>query len=211
MDSPATGIDPDAPSATITPTTPAEIGARMPPTAKIAMVIPGHDDEHFNSNSCLYRTYGAAACTLYNPGSVDSTPAADSDIAVVHSFGYFAFLAIRAGGGARNVKRLVVIDGWFPRDKMWGTLPVSPGVPENVACTFFFPTYGDRSGYSLEAVVRQAMVNRRDITVVRGVGYGHNLLHPPHVTPANVRTLVSFLVGLPDARTSDADIVTYAS
>ena len=85
----------------------------------------------------------------------------------MHSFGYFAFLVARAAGRLRDVTRLIVIDGWFPHDKQWGSVTCAVDVPAGVACTFFFPTFGDRSEYALEAVVRQAMVTRRDITVVR--------------------------------------------
>lgn len=141
----------------------------VPKAQKPVLLIPGHDDATLNTNSCLYKTFGAAACISYNPGDLAQFPETCPDTAIVHSFGYFAFLVARAAGRLRDVTRLIVIDGWFPHDKQWGSVTCAVDVPAGVACTFFFPTFGDRSEYALEAVVRQAMVTRRDITVVRGI------------------------------------------
>ena len=174
-----------------------------------ALLIPGYDDANRNKNSCLYKVYGESACVCYTPGEFVSFPADSTEILIVHSYGFYAFLAGRSAGLLRGVKKLIVIDGYFPSNQKWGDVAVRVEIPKDISCVFFFPTYGDRSGYPLESVVRQAMVERRDITVARGVGYGHNLLHPP--TEDTIREIVSFLAGLPSQRQEQEDIHMFAS
>jgi hypothetical protein len=166
----------------------------------------------------LFRAYvGAEWVVTYSPDvsladQIDAFPLAAPPVVVVHSCGFFALMAARGAGRLHGMRKLVVIDGWFPHDHLWAGAGADDGacvkvqVPLDVACVFFFPTFGDRSDYPLEAVVRQAMVERADVTVVRGVGFGHNLLYPPFGL-VGVRALVDRLVAMPDRRGTDADVV----
>ena len=45
----------------------------VPKAQKPVLLIPGHDDATLNTNSCLYKTFGAAACISYNPGDLASS------------------------------------------------------------------------------------------------------------------------------------------
>ena len=167
-----------------------------------ATFIPGFDERTKNTNSCLYRAFPETAVVPYDHVDYnDNFPEQGRETVVVHSYGYYAFLMARAGGRLRACKRLLVIDGWFPSKSR-----MSAELPTGVSCVFFFPTFGDRTDYPLEAVVRQAMVSRADITVVRGVGFSHNLVYGAF-GEAGVRELVSGLAQLPTERTSDVDHV----
>ena len=158
--------------------------------------IPGYDSTNKNANSCLYRVFGKDACTLYNPG--DELDVIATPTVVVHSYGFYALVA--AGILSADVKRVVVLDGWIPELQSWGNDVCPVYIPENISWVFFFPTVGNRTEYPLEAVVRQAMVARKDITVVRGVGFGHNMLFAPKITEERVREVVQKLIELPDER-----------
>lgn len=169
---------------------------------------------HRTANSCLYRAFGAEACVAYNPDLPISAqrgafPAEiPGAVVVAHSFGFAAFIAARASGLLRNAARLIVIDGFYPLDRTWAGRDITIELPSDCPCIFFFPSFGDRSRYPLEAVVRQAMITRLDLTVVRGIGFGHNLLYGSFKEP-DVCSLVARLAALPDTRESEADIAIH--
>ena len=167
-------------------------------------IVPGYDPVHGNKNSVLYKTYGDQ-CIEYNPSEKIEgwTTNTGNKVAVVHSMGFGAFLAARQEGGFVDTERLLVLDGAYP--KTWGETPLVAKIPP-FPCIFFFSTVGDRSGYPLEAVVRQAMLSRKDITVVRGIDFGHNLLYGSFGCE-KVKDLVQYLLSLPTDGSSERDIL----
>jgi len=150
-------------------------------------ILPGYADATGNTNSCLWRAYMDV----------------DQEIVVVHSAGFAGFCAARSMGRLSSVCRLIVLDGWYPYPTTTETSNKFDLPP--VPCILWFPTVGDRSLYPLEAVARRAMVTRKDITVVRGVNFGHNLIYG-EFDEKKVRELVTWLSTLPDERASDVDI-----
>jgi hypothetical protein len=143
------------------------------------LILPGYDAINGNKNSCLFKMY--PECTTYTldqPLEDQQIKIEDSTTtAVVHSYGFFIFMVGHQRGLFKEIKHLVVLDGYFPRDCTFMGESYKMTLPEQVNMLFFFPTVGDRSSYPLEAVVRQAMVTRNGIFVVRGIGFGHNLLY----------------------------------
>jgi len=144
-------------------------------------LIPGHDAVNGNTNSCLYRAFGDQ-CVRYDPAKpiaeqLDAFPEQGEETVVAHSYGFAAFVAARAAGRLQAATKLIVLDGWYPEDGMWTGEPLLIQLP-NIQCIFFFPTVGNRSEYKLEAdIVRPAMASAHDITIVRGQGFGHNLVY----------------------------------
>jgi hypothetical protein len=172
----------------------------------MGLVIPGYDSKNGNTNSVLYKTY-KTKCSQYvlDQPLEDQYQFIDSDSkeVIVHSYGFFIFLVGYKLGLFKNTS-LVVIDGWFPKDCKFNGTEYKIELPP-IPTVFLFPTFGDRKDYPLEAIVRQAMTSRKDITVVRAIGFGHNLLFgsfDEHM----VADLVLALQCLPEKRLSDVDI-----
>lgn len=147
----------------------------------VRLILPGYDTQHGNKNSCLFRGF-PDECEQY----VLDKPLCDqhwnhphAESAIVHSFGFFIFLVGLKNGLFQHVKNLIVIDGWFPRDGKFQDHAYSIHLPTDIKCTFFFPTVGDRKDYPLEAIVRQFMATKdnHEIVIIRGEGYGHNLIY----------------------------------
>lgn len=183
------------------------------------IVIPGHDDETGNTNSCLWRSFGKNVCLAYTPGDdfVGFPQDATGRIVVVHSCGYWAYLAARTAGLLENARGLIVIDGWYPvhrTERKWGAMLVDASCVPNIPTVFFFPTVGDRSAFPLEAVVQQSLVRRVDNVnvnvnvknIVRGLGFGHNLMFEKFQEP-QVRWLVKHLCGVLAGEVSETDLV----
>lgn len=160
------------------------------------LVIPGYDSKNGNTNSCLFKAYGVDKCEQYvlnKPLEEQNFMNFASEKAVVHSYGFFIFIVMRKLGFFSSVKQLVVLDGWFPYDCKFNGKEYPIDLPEDILMTFFFPTVGNRKDYPLEAVVRQQMVKRKDIHVVRGINFGHNLIYN-EFTPDCVTELVESLL-----------------
>lgn len=172
----------------------------------MALILPGHDSKNGNENSCLFKIFKSSTYVLNKELTDQETIInSDSEVAIVHSYGFFIFLVGYQKGLFPNVESLLVIDGWFPKDcKFNGTeypieLPKLPTV-------FFFPTFGSRKDYPLESIVRQAMITRKDIHIVRGIGFGHNLLFGDF-DKFKANDLILNLQLLGNERTTDLDRV----
>ncbi len=142
-----------------------------------ATFIPGWDETNGNTNSFLYRVMGEYKCCEYVLGK----PLSDafikkiqlSNICVIHSAGFWAFLVAYKRGYLNHVTKVVVFDGWYPETCKISELPGDG----NIEYVFAFPTFGNRAEYPLETdVVRPAMKLHKNITVARLVGYGHNIM-----------------------------------
>jgi hypothetical protein len=141
-------------------------------------ILPGYDSKNYNTNSFLFKTYkeNCSEYVLDKPlESQESIISLKEEQTVVHSYGFFIFLAAYQKGLIQNTKSLIVFDGWFPTNCKFMEDEVKIVLP-NIPMIFFFPTFGDRREYSLESIVRQQMATRKDIIVIRGLGFGHNLL-----------------------------------
>ncbi len=148
-------------------------------------------------------------CSSYvldKPLQEQSFQDADSITAVVHSYGFFIFLVGYQQGLFQNVKTLLVFDGWFPADCIFDGNEYPINLPA-IRTIFFFPTFGNRREYPLEAIVRQQMIVRNDITVVRGHGFGHNILFDNFGTANTFALIVNLLASVPEERTNDLDLV----
>lgn len=177
----------------------------------MALILPGYDPTNGNANSVLFKTY-KNMCSTYTLGKpledqTDILINGDFNIAVVHSYGFFVFLIGYQIGLFKNVTSLVVIDGYFPKDRKFNETEYEIKLPP-IPILFFFPTFGNRQDYPLEAIVRQAMISRKNITVVRGHGFGHNLIFEKFDTD-KVADLVLNLQHVPETRTSDLDLNVY--
>ncbi len=172
------------------------------------LILPGYDSKNGNRNSFLYKAFGEM-CNEYvldKPlEEQESIIKPSSEIAVVHSYGFFIFLVGYQNGLFKNIKSLIVFDGWFPSDCKFNGIDYSIELPD-IRTVFFFPTFGDRKDYPLESIVRQSMISRKNITVVRGLGFGHNLLFG-EFDENSVNSLTVSLLRLPDERSNDLDLV----
>lgn len=172
------------------------------------LIIPGHDSKNGNTNSFLYKTYGSLCSEYVLDKPLENQPFvnADSECAVVHSYGFFIFLAGLKKGLFKNVNSLVVFDGWFPNDCKFMSEEISVEDLPNVPTTFFFPTVGNRRGYPLESIVRKTMISRNNITIARGIGFGHNLLYQNFDTK-KADELVNYLCKLSDYLTIIKEVI----
>jgi hypothetical protein len=140
------------------------------------LILPGYDSMNGNTNSFLYKTFGEKCSTYVLTQPLESQTSIlnkDATRAVVHSYGFFIFWVGYQKGLFPNVESLVVFDGYFPKDEIFhgeefkvGLLPLKT--------VYFFPTVGDRSSYKLEGLMKGS--SRSGMHIVRGVGFGHNLL-----------------------------------
>lgn len=150
------------------------VAQRPLPKMDTALILPGYDTATGNRNSFLWRTYPEYA-TEYTPTQpLEDKP--DARLAIVHSYGFFAFLAGYQQGLYRSVKRLVVFDGYYPAHLMFADHKVELVLPP-IECIFFFPTVGNRTSYPL-----RSLLVTDEHTVVTGEGFGHNLLYNEFTT-----------------------------
>jgi hypothetical protein len=148
------------------------------PSDNSIVYFPGYDKERGNRNSVLYKVYGDK-CTTYDPTksiSSQNFENKEATVAIVHSYGYFAYAVLSKLGYFENVKTLVVLDGYIPPHGSMFGLNMTVGVPLPQSAVFFFPTVGDRSEYTLERVLEENYSEMTNYKIVRGVNYGHNIL-----------------------------------
>ena len=159
-----------------------------------ALLLPGHDDATGNRNSFLFRSYPFCAEYVTNQDLKEQhIRNADAPVAMVHSYGFWAFVVGYQLGLFPNVKQLVVFDGWFPANKEFNGVKYEVKLPP-IPTKFFFPTFGDRSGYPLESIVHQVRaLGRKDLGIFRGIGFGHNLLFG-EFDEAGARDLVALVI-----------------
>jgi hypothetical protein len=143
-------------------------------------IIPGFDTETGNTNSVLFRAY--PDCLTYTKGESLAERWKDKDIVktattvVVHSMGFFAFLVALDEGLFQQVNKLLVLDGYYSKNQMWGEKECPVYIPD-IHSVYFFPTVGNRSTYLLETEHLNMHRENPKFKVVRGVGFGHNLLY----------------------------------
>ena len=148
-----------------------------------SLIIPDYEQGVQNTGSCLYQGFGEKECSQYvldiplreQTGFINE----DANIAIVHSYGYFIFLVGRNEGMFKNVKLLLVLDGYCPEPRIFNGNPClinidAPGVPT----AYFFPTR-DRHLFPLKEELRICNF------IFKGYDYGHNLIFgdfkPEHV------------------------------
>ena len=127
---------------------------------------------------------------------------------VVHSYGFFILLVALQQNIIKeeSINSIVIFDGYFPKLCKFMNIDVEIKIP-NIPTLFFFPTVGLRIDYPLESVVRQTIANRykynegenncvsldndnentifsnKDIVIIRGLGFGHNILYKSFQEP----------------------------
>lgn len=144
-------------------------------------VFPGYDTKNGCTNSCVYKALKSLCYTyvLDKPLSEQFNIMKNVTDVICHSYGYWVFVVGLAEGLFPQVASVTVIDGYIPKDRSWCGIEYEVKIPNSIKQKYFFPTVGDRFGYPLEAIVRQAKATAPSpcIWIFRGIGFGHNLIY----------------------------------